>query len=146
MFSRKTNIGFLICLMASLLLTHHEIECKEKEKEKIKLLYLNFLQFIHHFLKLVAFTAPFFITEKYLLIVTAIGLSYVFIQNIYSYSKKQPCILSIYVNKECKQDEDEYLRDVIYHTGFKNNKYYPLIFNIYTLFICIWLWYLILNP
>ena len=142
MFSYKTDIYFFICFIYSLILTYNEIQCKQKG---LKLLFLNSLQCIHHFIKIVSFTAPFFITEKYILTPIAIGLTYVFIQNMYSYNKKQPCILSMYVNKQCKQDEDEYLRDIIYHSNLKNNKYYEPIFHIVTLFTCIFLWYLILK-
>lgn len=142
LLSSQTNIGLLVCGAVSLLLTHNEIECKEKG---IKLAFLMFLQFFHHFIKLTAFFSPFFITEKFLLIVCALGLSFVLIQNTTNQHKKQPCILSIYVNKECKQDESEFLRDIIYHLGLKNNKYYTPIFNMYTFVICAWLWYLILG-
>lgn len=142
MLSRQTNIGLMVCGAASLLLTHKEIVCKEKG---IKLAFLMFLQFFHHFIKLIAFFSPFFITETFLLVVCAIGLSFVLIQNIISQDKKQPCILSIYVNKECKQDESEFLRDIIYHLGLKDNKYYNSVFNVYTFIICSLLWYLILG-
>ena len=142
MLTRQTQIGLLVCGAVALLLTHKEIECKEKG---IKLAFLTFVQFFHHFIKLIAFFSPFFITEKLLLVVCAIGLSCVLIQNIIGSDKKQPCILSIYVNKECKQDENEFLRDIIYHLGLKDNKYYTPMFNVYTFIICSWLWYLILG-
>ncbi len=140
-FDKKTITGLVVCFVISVFLTFNEIDCLRTGN---MLMFLVFLQFIHHFIKLVAFTSPLFITNKYVLIICAIGLSYVFIQNIIS-DKQQPCILSIYVNKECKQKEDEYLRDIFYHLGFKKYTNFNMLFNIFTLIVVIVLWYLILS-
>ena len=141
-FNEKTILGLALCFVSAIILTFHEIDCLRTGNIYY---FLMFLQFTHHFIKLVAFTSPLFITNKYLLIICALGLSYIFIQNIIGSDKQQPCILSIYVNKECGQSEDEYLRDIFYHLGFKNNPNFNNIFNIFTLVICIILWYIILR-
>ena len=141
-FSGKTIQGLVVCFISAVILTFNEIECLRTGNIYY---FLMFLQFIHHFTKLVAFTSPLFITDKYLLTICAVGLTYVFIQNILSSDKQQPCILSIYVNKECGQKEDEYLRDIFYHLGFKNNENFTVLFNTFTLIVCIVLWYLILS-
>ena len=139
-FDEKTISGLVVCFVSAVVLTFHEIDCVATGNMYY---FLMFLQFIHHFIKLVAFTSPLFITNKYLLTICAIGLTYMFIQNIIGRDKQQPCVISIYVNNQCGQSEDEYLRDIFYHMGLKNIPNFNMIFNMFTLLVCIVLWYII---
>lgn len=122
-----TMTNVIVSAILAVIYTFYEIPCA---RHGLELAFFNFLIFIHHFGKLFIWMAPFFLTNPTILNVLVLVWGYVCIQNAVRTGTTQPCILSNYINKKCGLKEDEPLRDIFYHLGFKNDmKLYNKIFN-----------------
>lgn len=123
-----TLVNVYVCTVVGVILTLFEIPCYQTG---IMLVMLRFAMFIHHFGKLFIWLAPFLVDNIIVLGICTVTWGYVCIQNSIRTDVEQPCILSNIVNKMCGQDENEMLRDILYHAGQKKDlQKFSVAFNI----------------
>lgn len=121
------------------------------DKDLATKVWVRFVIFIHHTLKIMWFYIPLLYGNRFpntMLYIIIFGVTYLLIQNtlLFDESVTQTCILSQYTNNVCMISPNSDFRDFVYYLGFKQNTHtYNFMYNVYCVLYIVFLITLILK-